>query len=328
MYHLAAGHKQFRLSCQKVSLFQPVLHAFPELCLNGISLFCKPVSFIQKYQSVFCREIVQKSHGIFIKVSYKMLRSRKILILLQTINSLFHHMGKSGSFFRKKILPEFLYHGLLFFFYGLQAPFQNVLIQDHLCGRVYSNFFQIFYRSLTFRIKTADGINLIPPQFYPHRIIQGQREDINDAAPDRKLSRGLCLGSSFISHAQKLLPQFFQVYRAVVFKDQGMLSYNLQRKEIVHTPSHTGDHSHTFIFQEGSHSPHSFSCKKISMHICLEKDQILGRIKEDFLVIHPVVFIDFSCLQIILRNDQAIQIFFFYIIFHTTKKPIHHMGFL
>ena len=257
-----------------------------------------------------------------------MLRRRKILILLQTVNSLIHHMGKSGSLFRKKIFPEFLYHVLFFFFYGLQSFFQNVLIQDHLRSRVYNDFFQIFYRSLAFRIKTADRINLISPQFDPHRIIQGQREDINDAAPDRKLSRRLCLGSSFISHTQKLLPQFFQIYRAVVFKDQGMLSYNLQRKEIVHTPSHTGDHCRSFIFQKSCHSPHSFSCKKISMHICLEKDQILGRIKEDFLVIHPVVFIDFSCLQIILRNDQAIQIFFFYIIFHTTKKPIHHMGFL
>ena len=207
-----------------------------------------------------------------------MLCRRKVLVFFQAVYRFFYHMVQPGAFFCKEIIPELLYHGLLLFFDGFQALFQHILVKDHFCRRIYGNFFQIFYRTLAFRIKTADGINFISPQLDPDRVIQRQGENIDNAAPDRKLPRNLGLGVAFVAHAQKLSAQFFQIHCTVVSENQGMASDNFQGKKIIHTSAYAGDHSYSFFLQERGYCFHPLPGEKITMDICLEKDQVPGRV--------------------------------------------------
>ena len=255
-----------------------MFHTFPELCLNGLPLFCQTVGLVQKYQGIFCGKIIQKSHRILIEIPDKMLCCRKVLVFFQAVYRFFYHMGQPGAFFCEKIIPELLYHGLLLFFDGFQSFFQHFLIKDHLRCRIYGNLFQVFYRTLAFRVKAADGINFISPQFDPDRIIQGQGENIDNAAPDRKLPRSLGLGVAFIAHSQKLSAQFLQIYCAVISENQGMVSDNFQRKKVIHASAYTGDHGYAFFLQECGYCFHPLPGQKIPMNICLKKDQVPGRI--------------------------------------------------
>ena len=61
---------------------------------------------------------------------------------------------------------------------GFDALSDCLLIQHHFRRRIDRNLLQILDRALAFRIKTADGIHLISPQFDTPRIILGQRKYI------------------------------------------------------------------------------------------------------------------------------------------------------
>ena len=64
------------------------------------------------------------------------------------------------------------------------------------------------------------------------------------------------------------------------------------------------------------------------MNICLEENKILCRIKKHIPVIETVILVKFFCFQVILRNNKTVGILLLFILPHSLKQAVHHMGFL
>lgn len=103
-------------------------------------------------------------------------------------------------FFRLHLLAEGLIEELPVLFHLLQAFFYHFWEQCRFTGRVNAHLFQVFNGTLALRVKTAHGINLIPPQFNPVRVFLRQRENIQDTAPYGKLPCAFYLVIPLVAH--------------------------------------------------------------------------------------------------------------------------------
>ena len=134
LFHSAEGHTVFPvqtvnnlltaaqkvgLSCQEISLFQTVLHAFPEFSLHSLPFFQKTVCLIQKYQGAVLIKIIQKGHRFFIKIPDEVFCGRKIFKLLHGIYSFLHRIFQPACLLCEKCLPQLFHRSILFLLYGL-----------------------------------------------------------------------------------------------------------------------------------------------------------------------------------------------------------------
>ena len=295
IHYLPGAYKKIRLTGKKVSLFQAVFHTLPEFFFNRFALFCQTIGLIQNYQSILILKIIQESHCIFIKVSQKMLCRRKIVKFSQAVYCVFYCTFQPCCLFCKKSLPKLLYRRFLFLLNRFDPFFQRFLIQYQFRCGINSDLIQILHRALALCIKASNRINLIPPQLDPDRVFFCKRININDSSPEGKLSRCFRLGISLISHTGQPPFQLIHIHLAGAVEMQGVLLYYLKRKQVVHTASHTGDHCHTSVFQQGSNHFHSLFSKKVSVNICLKKNQILCRIIKYIPVVQTVIFVELFC---------------------------------
>ena len=81
--------------------------------------------------------------------------------------------------------------------------------------RIDRNFLQIFQRTLTLRIKTADRINLISPQLNSPRILLCKTVNIHNTSADGKLSRHLHLSNPLVSKLYQILFERIHIHGTV-----------------------------------------------------------------------------------------------------------------
>ena len=112
-------------------------------------------------------------------------------------------------FLRLHFFPKLLLCPLALLFHFFQSHTGSFFGQNKFRCRINRNFFQIFYGTLAFRIKTADGIYFIPPHFNPIRIVLRQRVHVQNPAAHREFSRRFCLIILHIPHLHKLMRCLF-----------------------------------------------------------------------------------------------------------------------
>ena len=293
-----------RLSGQQIALLQPMGHTFPELCGQQIGTLQNPVRLIEKDPGI-PRKIVEKRHGIRVKVGQILLRACKIQPAVQKRTDILCVLRYSGPLLGEHLLPEILLLALGLFPDCLLSPFHRLFGEKHLRRRINRHFFQILYGPLALHIETADGIDFIPPQFDTPRILLCQRKDVEDTAADGKLAAAFHLRFSLIAQAYQLPFHFFQIQFAVISQMNTVIQKCLQRKKLIHTAADAGYYGKTLSLQDGLNHADSLSGQKISADIRLIENQIFGRIIQNLRIIQAKILVQFSCLPFILRNQQT-----------------------
>ena len=170
--------------------------------------------------------------------------------------------------------------------------------------RINHNLLKILHGALALRVKAADGVHLVVPEFDTPGRFLCQRKNIHDTAPDRELARHLHLPRPLIAEPDQLFGQRLDLHNAVLSNRQDLFLHTLQRAQPVHQSVKGGDHRNFFLRQKSLQRPHSLLHQQISLNIRMEEEEILCLIQHGFPVKIPAVLMDFPGLLLTVGQDH------------------------
>ena len=104
----------------------------------------------------------------------------------------------------------------------------------------------------------------------------------------------------------KRIFEFIHIQRTVISKMDQLFFYFVKRLKIIHTSVYTRDNSDVFfLFQQSFDHTHSLADQKISMNICLKKEQIFRRIVIYILIIKTIILVQFLRSFLIFCQNQV-----------------------
>ena len=309
-----SGHKHCLISAFFILL--QILHQKLEAALIGIHGFYGEIKVSRKIPSCFFRLKSGKRNTV-----------SPVQFFLKIVPSAHPAPGNVRRPFFFSVpaaLAEFLLHsqGVLHQTVGFIQEYQGFIRRKIIRernsavfrllfrGRIDHDLFQILQRTLALGVETADGVNLIPPQFDTPGILLCEGIDIHDPSPDGELPRHLHLTYALIAHLHQTVFQFIHIQRAVVAEIDKLFFYIFQRSQKIHTAIDAGHHGDFLPGEKSFDHLHSLADDQISMDIRLKKQKVSCRIKQHISVIKAVILIDLFGAALIFREDQM-----------TWKKP-------
>ena len=312
--------KQIRLSGEDIPLLQPVPHTFPELHFHRQGLLLYPCRLINENTAFPLWEKTEKRNGILIKIPDIAFQIGH-LGEFHNLFSQFLYLGfYPVRFFRQKRGPKLFFEFLCFLFNPAQSLFLLLFRQHHLRSRINIHLIQLFHTALAEKVKASDGFHFLSPQLNTVRIFFREIKDINNSAPDGKLSRRIHLVILLIPHFSKLPGQLPLIQAAVRINMNHRSGYLLQKDLRRHQRSKGCDYRLGLSLYNFSERLHTFRHKLVAMDIRLIENKILRRIPGHFPVIKLIILKDLPGLQITESNDDFIS--------KTIAESIGHMKLL
>ena len=302
--HFLHSAEQVRLPRQDVAVLQPVSHALPKLQLHCVSLFLKPGRLIQKNHRLSPGKIVQEGHRVLIEILEKTVQAVDSPSLFQPFQHLSRLDFDPVCLLRFHLIPQSLFVFLFFLFDPPDSRRDPVFCQHHLGSGINGDLIQLLHRALTLQIESPDGIHLRVPQLDPHRHLLCQRENVQNSAPNGKLSHSVHLGQTLITQSHQLFPPFLQVQLLTGLHRQRLIPQKVQGQEMVHQAVQGGDHHAAFVFHQVAQHLKTLFHHKISVNIGAVKQQVLRRIQPGIWLKIPEIVIDLLGLRPVSRDHQ------------------------
>ena len=209
------------------------------------------------------------------------------------------------SFLLKK--ADSLIHILL---QPVQPLLDTRLRKDHLRRRINRNLLMPFNRTLTVHIKASNRIDFIIPKLNSVRAVIRQIVDIQNAAPDRKLSRPFHLYCPFKPHMDQSFHQILRVINAALSQTDDLLSQLFRRQKTVHQSINGRYHRHWFMLKQFLDDCQSLLNQGLTMYIRTIENNISGRIVKHIPVKKTVIFVDILHPLFAVSHDQLKRILF------------------
>ena len=207
------------------------------------------------------------------------------------------------------------------FLYNAVQSFTFLLSCQHKFRcRIHHDLFHGIHGTLAVRIKSTDGIYLIPPQFDAVREFLRQCKNIHDTATDGKFARCFYLIDTLITQPYQTSAQHFQIYRILILQPQQKSTQHFRPYQAVQQCIKSSDNGRILFLKQGPECLDPLLCQCITTDIRLIEQNILCWKIYRFSVKIPVSIQQFPCLLFIKSNNDT----------HTPAivPSVHHMWFL